>query len=59
MKKYSVFDQPIKIYGIPFFYEKKEFVRLSEELVKKFPHLLRLSYRCAGVRAAFKTNAYN
>ena len=32
MKKYTCFDEPIKVFGVPFFEEKKKIERLPEEL---------------------------
>lgn len=57
MKTYSLFDQPLKVMGIPFFEEKRKLERLSEEVMKELPHLEDVGRRCAGGRVAFKTNS--
>lgn len=57
MKKYSCFDEPLKVYGIPFFNENKKFERLPTELREKFKNLDFIGRRCPGARIGFKTNA--
>ncbi len=57
MKTYSCKDAPLKVFGIPFFEEKKRFERLPEEMMERFPHLEHLGKRCPGARVGFKTNA--
>lgn len=62
MKTLNIKDAPIKVYGIPFWETKKEFVRIPEETVKperialspSLPHLFR---RCPGARVGFRTDA--
>ena len=57
MKKYSIFDEPIKIYGVPFFEERRELVRLPDDVMEQLPHLGHIGRRTAGARVAFKTNS--
>ena len=57
MKKYSCYDKPIKVFGVPFFDKKKKFERLPEELRAKLNHLDFLGKRCPGARIGFRTNA--
>ena len=58
MKEYSIFEKPVKVYGIPFFEEKKKLERVPEQLREGLggymPHLGR---RCPGARAEFRTNS--
>ncbi|MBQ5761486.1 MAG: hypothetical protein IIW02_01565 [Clostridia bacterium] len=57
MKTYTIYDKPLKVYGIPFFEENKKLVRLPDELINKLPNLSHLGRRCAGARVAFKTDS--
>jgi len=62
MKTLNIKDAPIKVYGIPFFEEKKEFLRIPESAVKPElfdikPGLRHLFKRCPGARAGFRTDA--
>ena len=57
MKTFSLFDKPLKVYGIPFFEEKQRLVRLPSELIAELPHLDHLGRRCPGARVAFKTDS--
>ena len=57
MKTYTIFDKPLTVYGIPFFYEKKQLARLSDELLEQLPQLARWGRCCAGARLAFKTDS--
>lgn len=61
MKTYTYLDEPIKIYGIPFFEEHKTLQRLPDEIVDKlskdmdwFP---RVGRRTPGARLAFRTDS--
>lgn len=56
MKKYSCFDSPLKIFGLPFFEENKKLERLPEEIRKKLPSLEFFGKRCFGARLCFRTN---
>lgn len=57
MKTYSLFDKPLKVFGVPFFEEKQSLVRLPDELMAQLPDLSHLGRRCAGARLAFKTDS--
>lgn len=46
MKRYTYFDEPIKVYGIPFFEQNKKFERLPTELRQKLNNLDFLGRRC-------------
>lgn len=57
MKTYSCFEKPLKVFGVPFFEEKKKFERLPEEIIEQLPHLDFLGKRCPGARVGFRTDA--
>lgn len=57
MKSYSCKNAPIKVFGIPFFEEKKQFTRLPDEVLAAVPSLEFLGRRTPGGRVCFKTNA--
>ncbi len=57
MKIYTCFDEPLKVFGIPFFDEKKKFERLPAELRAKLVNLDFLGRRCPGARIGFRTDA--
>lgn len=57
MKKYTCFDEPIKMFGIPFFDENKKFERVPEQLRTKISDLEFLGRRCPGARIGFRTDA--
>ena len=59
MVRYSLFDAPLQVSGVPFFEEKKELRRLPDEILVKLPHLDHLGRRCSGGRVAFKTDSRN
>ena len=50
-------DKPIKVFGIPFFEEKKIYERLPEQLREEIPNLKFFGRRCPGARVCFKTDA--
>ncbi len=55
---YSIYDKPIKVYGVPFFEEKKKLERVPEPLRKYlFEPDSNVWRRCAGGRIVFRTNA--
>lgn len=56
MKKYSCFESPLKVFGLPFFEENKKLERLPEEIRKKLPSLEFFGKRCFGARLCFRTN---
>lgn len=57
MKIYTCFEKPLKVFGVPFFEEKKKFERLPKEVREKVPILDFLGRRCPGARVGFRTNA--
>ncbi|MCQ2462548.1 MAG: GDSL-type esterase/lipase family protein [Clostridia bacterium] len=58
MKEYSIFNKPVKVYGIPFFEEKKTLERVPEFLRETLGGWMKhLGKRCPGARAEFKTNS--
>lgn len=57
MKSYSIFEKPIKVFGIPNFERDKKLARLPDELIEKIPNLDFLGRRCPGGRIGFKTNS--
>lgn len=57
MKTYSLFDKPLKVYGVPFFEENKKLTRLPDGLIEKLPRLELIGRRCPGGRVAFQTDS--
>ena len=57
MKTFHYTDAPIKVFGIPFFEEKKELRRLPEEITESIERLSYFGRRCAGARLCFRTDA--
>ena len=57
MKCYTLFDKPLKVFGVPFFETTKKLTRLPENLIAQLPHLDHLGRRCAGGLVAFKTDS--
>ena len=57
MKTYNCKEKPLKVFGIPFFEEKKKFERLPQDIREKFSHLRFVGKRCPGARVGFRTNA--
>lgn len=57
MKTYTCFDEPLKVFGVPFFDERKTFERLPEELRGELENLYFLGRRCPGARLGFRTDA--
>ncbi len=57
MKTYSCNEAPLKVFGVPFFEEKKTFERVPKELREKLPGLAFLGRRCPGARIGFRTDA--
>lgn len=62
--KYSIFDSPIRVYGIPNFDKNRKLERFPEELRKKLsefhsqPGIIEhITERTTGARAAFRTNS--
>lgn len=57
MKTYSIFEKPIKVFGIPNFEKDKKLTRLPDDVIEKVPSLEFLGRRCPGGRVGFKTNS--
>lgn len=57
MKAYSIFEKPIKVFGIPNFERDKRLTRLPDEVIENVPSLDFLGRRCPGGRVGFKTNS--
>ncbi|MBR3767453.1 MAG: hypothetical protein IKL10_04330 [Clostridia bacterium] len=62
--KLSIFESPIKVYGVPNFEKNKKLERFPEDLRKKLTYpentlLEHLMTRTTGARAAFRTNSEN
>jgi len=57
MKTYTCFDKPLKVFGIPFFDEKKKLERLPAGLREKLKNLDFYGRRCPGARVGFRTDA--
>lgn len=57
MKAYSIFEKPIKVFGLPEFNKNKKLTRLPDEVIEKIPNLDFLGRRCPGGRIGFKTNS--
>lgn len=57
MKKYYFYDDPIKVYGVPFFEQTKRLERLPEEIRHAVPNLSILGRRVPGARLCFRTNS--
>ena len=57
MKTYTLFDEPLKVYGVPFFEKNKRLTRLPDQLIEQLPNLSHLGRRCVGGIVSFKTNS--
>ena len=57
MKILNIKDSPIKVFGIPFFEEKKVFERIPLEIREQVKSLEFYGRRCPGARVGFKTDA--
>lgn len=66
--QYSIFDSPIKVYGVPDFEKNRKLERFPEELRKKLvefhsqfgsTQIEHLATRTTGARAAFRTDSEN
>lgn len=57
MKTYSIFEKPIKVFGLPNFEKDKKLTRLPDDVIEKVPSLDFLGRRCPGARIGFKTNS--
>ena len=50
-------DAPIRVFGVPFFEEKKNLERLPPELIEALKYGNKLGRRCPGTRVCFRTDA--
>lgn len=57
MRTYTLFDEPMKVYGIPFFASQKRLARLPEQVLEALPNLNHLGRRCPGAILAFQTDS--
>ncbi len=57
MKKMTAWDAPIRVFGVPFFEEKRIFERVPAALREKLPSLAFLGRRTPGGRVGFRTDA--
>lgn len=57
MAKYTLFDKPLTVFGVPFFDKTKKLVRLPDEVIEQLPQLSHYGRRCAGGLVAFKTDS--
>lgn len=55
--KYSCKNCDCRILGVPFFDERKEFRRLNDDIVSKYPHLEECDKRVPGGRLVFRTDS--
>lgn len=57
MKTYGMGDEPLHIFGLPFYYENGRLERLPDWLRAELPKLDFLGRRTAGARVCFRTDA--
>ncbi len=57
MKTYTMNDAPLKIFGVPFYYETGRWERVPAELRKSIERLAFLGRRVPGARVGFRTNS--
>lgn len=57
MKTYNFKDCGCKLFGVPFYEERKELRRLNDEIVNKYPHLEACDKRICGARLRFRTDS--
>ncbi len=56
-KDYNFRECACKLYGVPFFEERNELRRLSDEIVTKYTHLETFDKRICGARLRFRTDS--
>ncbi len=59
MKTYSIFEKPLKVFGLPNFEKDKKLTRLPDDVIEKIPNLDFLGRRCPGARIGFRTDSEN
>lgn len=57
MKTYSLFDKPLKVFGVPFFEQRRKLERVPPEVVALVPGVADKAEKCPGGSVAFKTDA--
>ena len=57
MKTYRHTDAPLKLFGVPFFYENGKLERLPEKVREQVPSLSFYGRRCPGGRLSFRTDS--
>lgn len=57
MKTYSLFDAPLRVFGVPFFEQKRKLERVPDEIVALVPGVAPVAKNCPGGSVAFKTDA--
>ena len=57
MKTYTLWDAPLKVFGIPFFDQKKKLERVPPEVVEQVPGVAPMAGNCPGATVSFKTDS--
>ena len=57
MKTLTHLDKPLKVFGVPFFEEKRTLERLPKALIEELKYSDRVGRRCPGARIGFRTDA--
>ena len=57
VKIYSLFDAPLKVFGVPFFEQNRKLERVPDEVVALVPGVAPMAKNCPGGSVAFKTDA--
>lgn len=57
MRTYNFREDPIEIYGVPFWKQTGQLRRLPDSVIEKVPSLKFMGKRCPGARLCFRTNA--
>lgn len=57
MQKFSMYDAPMQVYGVPFFDEKHELRRLPAAIAAEIGMDQKIARRTPGARLCFRTNA--
>ena len=57
MRTFTIYDEPIKVFGIANFEKTKKLTRLPDDVIEKVPSLDFLGRRPVGARVAFRTNS--
>ena len=57
MKSYNFKDNPLELYGVPFWKQTGQLRRLPDSVIENVPSLKFLGKRCPGARLCFRTDA--